>query len=1258
MSKFLDRLRYFKQLAEPFSDGHGQTLNANRDWEDGYRSRWQYDKVVRSTHGVNCTGSCSWKIYVKNGLVTWETQQTDYPRTRPDLPNHEPRGCPRGASYSWYLYSANRLKYPMMRKQLITLWREARQHHRDPVDAWASIVGDVEKVRSYKQVRGRGGFVRSDWNEANELIAAANVYTAKTFGPDRIIGFSPIPAMSMVSYAAGARYLSLLGGVCLSFYDWYCDLPPASPQTWGEQTDVPESADWYNSSYIIAWGSNVPQTRTPDAHFFSEVRYKGTKTVAITPDYAEIAKLCDLWLNPKQGTDSAMALAMGHVILKEFHLERPSHYFIEYVRQYTDMPMLVLLEPRNDGYYAAGRLLRAADLIDNLGQDNNPQWKTVAIDEHSGNLTAPQGSIGYRWGEQGKWNLEQRDGTSQQDVSLRLSLLGTHDDVVSVGFPYFGGITSEHFNSVGLDEILLHQLPVKRLQLADGSDALVASVYDLTLANYGVDRGLQDDNCAKDYDQVEAYSPAWAEQITGVSRQNMIRVAREFADNADKTHGRSMIIVGAGMNHWYHLDMNYRGLINMLVFCGCVGQSGGGWAHYVGQEKLRPQTGWLPLAFALDWQRPPRHMNSTSFFYNHSSQWRYETVTPQELLSPLADKSRFTGSMIDFNVRAERMGWLPSAPQLDTNPLHIAAKAQAAGMTPQEYTVAALKSGELRFAAEQPDDPQNFPRNLFVWRSNLLGSSGKGHEYMLKYLLGTEHGIQGQDLGVQGGVKPEEVEWQDQGGEGKLDLVVTLDFRMSSTCLYSDIVLPTATWYEKDDMNTSDMHPFIHPLSAAVDPAWESKSDWEIYKGLASVFSRVCQGHLGTETDVVTLPIQHDSAAELAQPLGVQDWKKGECDLIPGKTAPHLMVVERDYPNTYARFTSLGPLMDKLGNGGKGIGWNTQTEIDFLKKLNYIKAEGTAAGRPKIETAIDAAEVILSLAPETNGQVAVKAWAALSKVTGLDHTHLAQSKKDEKIRFRDLQAQPRKIISSPTWSGLEDEHVSYNACYTNVHELIPWRTLSGRQQLYQDHEWMRAFGEGLLVYRPPVDTRTTTLLLNKKLNGNPEKVLSFLTPHQKWGIHSTYSDNLLMLTLGRGGPIVWLSEDDARDLDIVDNDWIEAFNVNGSLTARAVVSQRIPAGMTMMYHAQERILNLPGSEMTGQRGGIHNSVTRICPKPTHMIGGYAQLAYGFNYYGTVGSNRDEFVVVRKMKRIDWLDDEGQDDIQTNSTAAKRRQEKA
>lgn len=386
-------------------------------------------------------------------------------------------------------------------------------------------------------------------------------------------------------------------------------------------------------------------------------------------------------------------------------------------------------------------------------------------------------------------------------------------------------------------------------------------------------------------------------------------------------------------------------------------------------------------------------------------------------------------------------------------------------------------------------------------------------------------------------------------------------------------------------------------------------------------------------------PIAHDTPGELAQPFDVQDWKRGECEPVPGRTMPNVTVVERDYPNTYARFTSLGPLMDMLGNGGKGIGWNTQDEVKLLGELNYTVADGAAQGRPRIDTALDAAEVILALAPETNGEVAVKAWRALSGITGIDHTHLAAARADEKIRFRDIQAQPRKIISSPTWSGIESEHVSYNAGYVNVHELVPWRTMTGRQQLYQDHAWMRAFGESLCAYKPPIDTGSYEHMVGKRSNGNPERVLNFLTPHQKWGIHSTYTDNLLMLTLSRGGPIVWISEDDARAIGVVDNDWIECYNSNGALCARAVVSQRIPSGMVMMYHAQEKIVNAPGSEITGTRGGIHNSVTRIALKPTHMIGGYAQLAYGFNYYGTVGSNRDEFLIVRKMSKIDWLDGE-------------------
>jgi nitrate reductase alpha subunit len=699
-----------------------------------------------------------------------------------------------------------------------------------------------------------------------------------------------------------------------------------------------------------------------------------------------------------------------------------------------------------------------------------------------------------------------------------------------------------------------------------------------------------------------------------------------------------MVILGAGLNHWYHMDMNYRGIINLVVMCGCVGKPGGGWSHYVGQEKLRPQTGWTPLAFALDWARPPRHMNATSYWYAHTGQWRYERLSVSEILSPLADADAWKGSIIDCNVRAERMGWLPSSPQLGRNPLEVGRAAKAAGQDAAAYVASQLKDKKLALACEDPDNPANWPRNLFVWRSNLLGASGKGHEYFLKHLLGADNGVLNDELAQASEQRPREVAWRDDAPVGKLDLMVTIDFRMNTTGLFSDIVLPTATWYEKNDMNTTDMHPFIHPLTAAVDPVWEARSDWDIFKSIARKFSEVATGRLGVEHDVVLTPLLHDLPSELGQPLEVKDWKKGECEPIPGKTMPAVTLVERDYSNTFRRFTALGPLMTTIGNGGKGIAWNTEAEVEDLRELNRpVTAEGPTLGMPRIDRDIDAAETILMLAPETNGRVAVKAWQALGKITGRDHTHLARHREDERIRFRDIVAQPRKIISSPTWSGIESEKITYNAGWTNVHEFIPWRTLTGRQQFYQDHEWMRAFGESLCVYRPPIDTKTVRAIIGKKDNGNPEIVLNFITPHQKWGIHSTYTDNLLMLTLSRGGPIIWISEVDARKAGIADNDWVEAYNVNGALVARAVVSQRIPEGATFMYHAQEKMTNVPGSEITGKRGGIHNSVTRTTLKPTHMIGGYAHLSYGFNYYGTVGSNRDEFVIMRKIREVDWKD---------------------
>ncbi|HPV25452.1 MAG TPA: molybdopterin-dependent oxidoreductase, partial [Casimicrobium sp.] len=344
----------------------------------------------------------------------------------------------------------------------------------------------------------------------------------------------------------------------------------------------------------IAWGSNVPQTRTPDAHFFTEVRYKGAKTVAVTPDYSEVAKLADLWMHPKQGTDAAIAMAMGHVILKEFYIDNRSTYFDDYARRYTDLPMLVMLKehvlPSGETVMVPDRYVRASDFNGKLGQANNPEWKTVAFDS-DGKVVLPNGAIGFRWGpdgraDKGQWNLESKEARHGNEVKLQLSVMESETakpETTKVGFPYFGGIEHEHFpNNAGAD-VTIRTVPVRRIQLGKAGDkreALVATVFDLQVANYGVARGLPGESAAKTYDDDQPYTPAWQEQITGVPREQVLTVARQFAENADKTRGKSMVIIGAAMNHWYHSDMNYRGVINMLMMCGCIGQSGGGWAHY------------------------------------------------------------------------------------------------------------------------------------------------------------------------------------------------------------------------------------------------------------------------------------------------------------------------------------------------------------------------------------------------------------------------------------------------------------------------------------------------------------------------------------------------------------------------------------------------------------------------------------------------------------------------------------------------------
>ncbi|WP_406281544.1 nitrate reductase subunit alpha [Nocardia sp. NBC_00881] len=1209
------RLGKYFHRGEVSSDHRTLHKVGGRSADEFYRDRWSHDKVVRSTHGVNCTGSCSWKIYVKDGVITWESQQTDYPSVGADKPEYEPRGCPRGASFSWYTYSPARVRYPYMRGVLLELYREAKTRLKDPVLAWGEIVEDPEKARSYKAARGKGGFVRAEWWEAAEIAAAAHVYTIKQYGPDRVAGFSPIPAMSMVSHAVGARFISLLGGSMLSFYDWYADLPVASPQVFGDQTDVPESADWFDAGYLIMWGSNVPVTRTPDAHYMTEARYRGQKVVVVSPDYADNTKFADEWVPARPGTDAALAMAMGHVVLKEFFVEKKTSRFLDYVKRYTDLPFLITLDER-DGAFVPGKFLTAAD----LGQvGEGVEFQTVLLDAQA-RPVVPNGSLGYRFGEAGtgRWNLE------LGDVDPLLTLYGRTDDAAAVRIPRFDS------DAPG---VLTRGVPMKTV-----AGKRVTTVFDLLLAQYGVSRDGVPGSWPAGYDDpAEPYTPAWQETITGVPAAQAERIAREFADNADRSGGRSMILMGAGTNHWFHSDQIYRAFFTLTLLTGCQGVNGGGWAHYVGQEKCRPVTGWSTLAFGLDWQRPPRQMQGTVFWYLTNDQWRYDPFTAESFASPLG-AGTFAGRTAADNIAlATRLGWMPSYPTFDRNPLDLVDEAEAAGKTAPEHVVDGLKSGDLRFACEDPDAPENFPRCLTVWRANLLGSSGKGNEYFQRHLLGADSNLQVTDAT---GVRPQELTWRETAATGKLDLLLSLDFRMTSTTLFSDIVLPAATWYEKHDLSSTDMHPFVHAFSPAISPPWEAKTDFDAFHRIARGFSWMAEKHLGTRKDLVAVPLQHDTPDATAQAGGrVLDWKTGECEPIPGKTMPKLVVVERDYPKLAEKMAALGPLIDTLGVTTKGVTTYPDQEVEYLAGMNGTVVSGVAQGRPSLARDTHAAETILALSGTTNGRLAVEGFHALERRTGTELADLAAEHEGKRISFADTQARPVPVITSPEWSGSETGGRRYSPFTINTERLKPWHTLTGRQHFYLDHDWMIELGEQLPIFRPPLDM--TALFREPSIGAVDDRgvTVRYLTPHSKWSIHSAYQDNLHMLTLSRGGQTIWMSDRDAAKIGVADNDWIEAINRNGIVVARAIVSHRMPEGTVFMYHAQDRAVDVPRIEGIGEdtkgrgkRGGIHNALTRIMIKPSHLIGGYAQQSFALNYHGPTGNQRDEVTTIRKRSQ--------------------------
>jgi complex iron-sulfur molybdoenzyme family reductase subunit alpha len=646
-----------------------------RDWEDLYREQWDWDSVSRSTHSVNCTGSCSWNVYVKNGQVWREEQSGDYPRFDESLPDPNPRGCQKGACYTDYVNADQRIKHPLKR------------------------VGE----------RGEGKWQRISWDEALTEIAEHVVDEVQAGRYDAISGFTPIPAMSPVSFAGGSRLVNLLGGVSHSFYDWYSDLPPGQPITWGTQTDNAESADWYNADYLVAWGSNVNVTRIPDAKYFLDAGYNGTKRVGVFTDYSQTAIHTDEWISPEPGTDTALALGMARTIVDE------ELYDEAHLKEQTDMPLLV----RED----TGKFLRASEVSSVRTDADRPEWMLLMVDS-AGQLREAPGSLG------------ERDGQRDDSKSIEL----------------------------GFDP---------RLDVETQVATTDGSVTVRTVWNH-----LRD--------ELAEYDPATVHEMTSVGEQTHQRVAREFAE-AEK----AKIIHGKGVNDWYHNDLGNRAIQLLVTLTGNLGEQGTGLDHYVGQEKIWTFHGWKTLSFPTG---SVRGVPTTLWTYYHAGILDNTDPDTAEKISEAIDE-----------------GWMPVYPE------------------------------------ERDDGSRPDPTTMFVWRGNYFNQA-------------------------KGNVAVEEELWP------KLDLVVDINFRMDSTALYSDIVLPTASHYEKHDLSMTDMHTYVHPFTPAVEPLGESKTDWQIFRELAEKIQEVA-----TERGVEPISdrtFDRDIDLQSVHDDFVRDWSTGEAGAL------------------------------------------------------------------------------------------------------------------------------------------------------------------------------------------------------------------------------------------------------------------------------------------------------------------------------------------------------------------------------------------
>ena len=877
------------------------------DWRDIYRKKWTWDNIVHSSHSCNCNNNCSWKVYVREGIVWREEQTAAYVQHNPGLADFNPQGCQKGASYSNEMYRESRLRYPLKR------------------------VGE----------RGEARWARVSWDEALTDIATNLIEIIRDDGHDTIVAsLATHAAFPNKGGPAKGRFIDLVGGVLLDNYGDIGDSQAGSMITTGVQSFSGSSDSRMRSKCIILWVYNPALTRIPDAHHLHEARYRGATIISISPDQNPSHMHADYWVNPRPGTDTALAMAMAHILVRD------RLYDVPFIKEQTDLPFLL----RED----TQKFLRASDLDAGDSEDVFLVW-----DARSNQAVTVPGSSG------------------SVDKTL---LLGDTDPVLEGRW---------------------------QVSLADGSMVNVSPVFERlkkTLATH---------------------TPEFATEATGVGSKTIEFITRQYAD-ADP----ALIEMGWGIGKLYHGDLLARTIILLSALTGNTGKEGGGFWNG-GIAALEG----LEMMMAPTTMKIGRHriIPGPSFMYvhgglrEHSSRW---IPTPGEK------------SGDDYIMEAIEKQWMPVYPAADKS-----------------------------------------PRALIECGSNILRRTRMNHVL-------------------------HETLWP------KLKLVVTIDYRMTSTALASDYVLPAAGYYELEGIKASEQKVPHHVYQGkAVEPIAESRDEWFI-------FAMLCK-----------------KIQQLAPGMGVTTIKDEEFNYV------------RDYTRIYDDFT------------GDGL-W--KEDVDDSVLLEHL----------------------------------IKTTKAYEGITL------------EKLRrkgYADWANAGSKHNPGSTTTFEVEKGKPLTAATDFTEKKQPWRTLTGRQQFYIDHDWFLEFGEELPVHREP-----------PKMGG--DYPLRFTGGHARWGIHSLWRDNPLMLRMQRGEPLIYANPDDARKRGIEDNDYVEVFNDVGNFQCRVMITATMQPGQIHHYQGWETFQFRNGKSVS--------AVLATQLKPLQFVGNYGHLHYAPSYYQPNNVDRGTTVDMR------------------------------